>query len=320
MNNRLDRPVDAARDHIVGTDRAEITLVEYGSYDCPHCRAANSRIAEVRGQLGDRVRYVFRHRPLSGSEIARRAADLVEQAGTPDEFWSAHVALMTRSRTLTEDDLRAVAEDLRIAERTADEALAGELAARTRVDADVASSHASGVRYTPTFFINGLRYDGPWDEASFTDAMLGSLGHRTRVAALQFASWAPATGVILLLASLLALFATNSNLGPAFENFWQTPFGFSLGDGGFRVPDLGFSRCFHTRVHQLFHRKLGVQVRQPERPAPSAQHLQILRRHDRDKPVSVRAHRHVPQVRHHEQEPGHLLQQMRRPSRPAAEI
>ena len=235
MNNRLDRPVDAARDHIVGTDRAEITLVEYGSYDCPHCRAANSRIAEVRGQLGDRVRYVFRHRPLSGSEIARRAADLVEQAGTPDEFWSAHVALMTRSSTLTEDDLRAVAEDLRIAERTADEALAGELAARTRVDADVASSHASGVRYTPTFFINGLRYDGPWDEASFTDAMLGSLGHRTRVAALQFASWAPATGVILLLASLLALFATNSNLGPAFENFWQTPFGFSLGNGGFRM-------------------------------------------------------------------------------------
>ena len=104
MNNRLDRPVDAARDHIVGADRAEITLVEYGSYDCPHCRAANARIAEVRGQLGERVRYVFRHRPLTGSEIARRAADLVEQAETAEEFWSAHVTLMTRSRTLTEDE------------------------------------------------------------------------------------------------------------------------------------------------------------------------------------------------------------------------
>ena len=102
-------------------------------------------------------------------------------------------------------------------------------------DADMASAHASGVRYTPTFFINGLRYDGPWDEASFTDAMLGSLGHRTRVAALQFASWAPATGVILLLATLAALFITNSSLGPAFEAFWQTPFGFSLGDAGFRM-------------------------------------------------------------------------------------
>src|SRR4029079_8324893 len=116
MANRLDRPVNAAYDHVMGPDRAEITLVEYGSYDCPHCRAANARIAEVREQLGDRVRYVFRHRPISGSEIARRAAELVEQAQTPDEFWSAHVSLMTRSRTLTEDDLRAVAEDLRLAE------------------------------------------------------------------------------------------------------------------------------------------------------------------------------------------------------------
>src|SRR3954453_2807395 len=114
MSNRLDRAVDAARDHVIGADRAEITLVEYGSYDCPHCRAANARITEVREQLGDRVRYAFRHRPISGSELARRAAELVEQAATPDEFWSAHVSLMTRSRTLTEDDLEVVAQELRL--------------------------------------------------------------------------------------------------------------------------------------------------------------------------------------------------------------
>ena len=114
MNHRLDRPVDSARDHVLGAEHAAITLVEYGSYDCPHCRAANERIAEVREQLGERVRYVFRHRPISGSELARRAADLVEQAATPEDFWSAHVALMTRSPTFTEDDLRAVAGELRL--------------------------------------------------------------------------------------------------------------------------------------------------------------------------------------------------------------
>jgi Na+:H+ antiporter, NhaA family len=235
MSNRLDRPIDRARDHVLGVDNAEITLVEYGSYDCPHCRAANARISEVRNQLGDRVRYVFRHRPLSGSELARRAADLVEQAATADEFWSAHVSLMTRSRTLTEDDLRAVGEDLRLAERSGAVAEDAARTARARVDQDIASSHASGVRYTPTFFINGLRYDGPWDEASFTDAMVGSLGHRARVRALQFASWAPSTGVMLLLATLLAVFVTNSALGVRFEAFWQTPFGFSLGDAHFRL-------------------------------------------------------------------------------------
>src|SRR5690606_12776168 len=91
---------------------APITLVEYGSYDCPHCRAANERIAAVRTELGNRLRYVFRHRPITGSEIAQRAAELVEMARTPEQFWKAHVTLMMRSETLTEDDLRVVAEEL----------------------------------------------------------------------------------------------------------------------------------------------------------------------------------------------------------------
>jgi NhaA family Na+:H+ antiporter len=235
MNTRLDRPVDAARDHVVGAATAEITLVEYGSYDCPHCRAANARITEVREQLGDRVRYVFRHRPISGSELARRAAELVEQASTPDEFWSAHVSLMTRSRTLTEEDLVAVGEELRLGDRAPDIAAAEAGEATRRVDADVASSHASGVRFTPTFFINGLRYDGPWDEASFTDAMLGSLGHRVRTAALGFASWAPSTGILLLFATLLAIILTNTAAGPAFAHFWETELGLSFGDAAFRM-------------------------------------------------------------------------------------
>jgi len=235
MNNRLDRPVDVARDHVVGSNRAEISLVEYGSYDCPHCRAANERITEVRDQLGERVRYVFRHRPITGSELARRAAELVEQASTPDEFWSAHVALMTRSRTLTEEDLVAVAQDLRLNDRAPEIAAAEAALAAQRVAADIDSSHVSCVRFTPTFFINGLRYDGPWDEASFTDAMLGSLGHRVRTAALGFASWAPSTGVILLLATLLAVALTNSAYGTAFAQFWHTDLGLSLGSADFRM-------------------------------------------------------------------------------------
>jgi NhaA family Na+:H+ antiporter len=235
MNTRLDRPVDPTRDHVLGAAKAEITLVEYGSYDCPHCRAANERITEVREQLGERVRYAFRHRPISGSELARRAAELVEQAATPDEFWSAHVSLMTRSRTLTEEDLLVVAEDLRLTENLGDVAAGLEAEARARVDADVASSHASGVRFTPTFFINSRRYDGPWDEASFTDAMLGSLGHRVRAAALGFASWAPSTGVLLLLATLLAIILTNTDAGPAFTRFWETNLGLSFGDTEFRM-------------------------------------------------------------------------------------
>src|SRR5271166_7122191 len=112
FGNRLDRPVDDGYDHVLGASDADITLLEYGSYACPYCRAANERIAEVRDQFGDRLRYVFRHRPLTGNDLARRAAELVELADSPERFWDAHVKLMTRSGTLTEEDLQVVARDL----------------------------------------------------------------------------------------------------------------------------------------------------------------------------------------------------------------
>ncbi len=120
MANRLDRPVNAAYDHVLGPDNAEITLVEYGSYDCPHCRAANERISQVRDQFGDRLRYVFRHRPITGSGLARRAAELAEHTKDPEKFWDAHVALMTRSPSLSEDDLSAVSTDLGLSRESPD--------------------------------------------------------------------------------------------------------------------------------------------------------------------------------------------------------
>jgi Na+:H+ antiporter, NhaA family len=232
---RLDRPVDDRHDHILGSHHAPITLVEYGSYDCPHCRAANERIAEVRGQFGDRLRYVFRHRPIPGSDIARRAAELAESTDDPEKFWDAHVALMTRSETLTEDDLLAVANELDVAQMEVKEAEARVQRAKARVDRDIDSARASGVQWTPTFFINGRRYDGPWDESSFSDAMLAPLGYRMRTAALSFASWAPSTGVLLLLASVLAVALTNSVLGPSVDALWHTSVGFTFGDLGFQT-------------------------------------------------------------------------------------
>ncbi len=235
LGNRLDRSVDEAFDHVLGPANAQITLVEYGSYACPHCRAANEQIAKVRDQFGDRLRYVFRHRPLTGSDIARRAAELAERADDPEEFWRAHVELMTRSQTLTEDDLRAVAGDLGLVREDRADADAAARRAKARVDADERSARASGVMITPTFFINGRRYDGPWDESSLADAMLGRLGHRVRAAALDFASWGPSAGVLLLVATLLAVALTNSPLGPAFAAFWERDFGFVLGDASFRV-------------------------------------------------------------------------------------
>src|SRR5688572_9258794 len=216
--DRLDRPVDTGHDHILGPPRAEITLVEYGSYACPHCRAANDRIAAVRDRFGQRLRYVFRHRPLTGSELARRAAELVERIDDPERFWDAHIKLMTRSESLTEEDLAAVAADHGV---EADGATTAAQRAAQRVETDLQSAHKSGVRFIPGFFINGRRYDGAWDESAFTDAIIGSLGFRVRTAALDFARWAPSAGLLLVLASVTAVLLMNSSLGPGFEAFWE---------------------------------------------------------------------------------------------------
>jgi NhaA family Na+:H+ antiporter len=233
LSTRLDRPVDPGRDHVLGDAGAAITLVEYGSYACDFCRAANERLAGLRDQLGDRLRYVFRHRPLRGSDMARRAAELAERCTDPESFWKAHVALMTRSPELTEDDIAAVARELGIGADDAGEAVR---IARQRVAEDERSASASGVTVTPTFFINGRRYEGPWDESAFEDAMLGSLGYKIRAAALDFAAWAPSAGVLLLVMSIVAVVLTNSALGPEFVAFWERSWGITAVDGAYVLP------------------------------------------------------------------------------------
>ncbi len=233
-SSRLDRPVDSARDHTLGRVDAEFTLVEYGSYACPHCRTANDHIAALRDRFGDRIRYVFRHRPLTNNDLARRSAELAETAQA-DDFWRVHIALMARSETLQEEDLTAIASDLGLAGQDPNDAELTMLGAKARVEQDEESARASGVLFTPTFFVNGRRYDGPWDERSLSDAMTGTLGHRMKSAALDFASWGPSAGMLLLLATLLAVALTNSPLGPDFTSFWQQKVGITFGDNGIQM-------------------------------------------------------------------------------------
>src|SRR5690606_34869311 len=87
---RLDPPVDPDRDHSLGSPDAEMVLVEYGSYACEYCHEAHEVVRTLRDRFGDRMLYVFRHRPLSQNEEARRAAVLTEVAAkTTGEFWKA---------------------------------------------------------------------------------------------------------------------------------------------------------------------------------------------------------------------------------------
>ena len=233
--DKLDPPVNGRVDHVLGDADAPITLVEYGSFNCPSCRAANEVIANLRSRFGEQMRYIFRHRPLSGNEDARRAAELAEYAHeSTGKYWQAHDALMKRGPVLQPKDFEEVAAELGLPPRAAAHEHAGRRA-QHRVQEDIESARRSGARFSPTFFINNRRYDGPWDESTLAEAMLGSLGHRVQTAALDFARWAPSTGLLLLTMTVLALVLSNSPEAPAFEAFWETLVGVTAGDAAFRL-------------------------------------------------------------------------------------
>ena len=231
---KLEPPIELDHDHILGPPDAELTLVEYGSYACPYCHAVHEVIAGLRSRFGERMRYVFRHLPVADSEDALRASELAEYAAqTTGRFWEAHEALMQRGPAFSEGDFDRVARELELPNRAEHEtALA---AAQKRVRENAESARRSGARVTPTFFINGRRYVGAWDESSLADAMLAPLGHRIQAAAFQFVRWGPSSGLLLGLATVLALLLSNSPVGPAFQSWWNTPLGFQWGAATFNL-------------------------------------------------------------------------------------
>lgn len=233
---RLSPPVDRDSDHCLGEDDAQITLLEYGSFACPYCHAAHEIVANLRDRFGSRLRYVFRHRPITGNQHAVDAAVLAEFAfETTGEYWPAHDLLMKRGPTLVSSDLEGIAKELGVPTDGEQYRGAWERAMQT-VARHRQGGVDSGALVSPTFFIDGRRYEGAWDESMLTEAMLRSPGHRVQSAALDFARWAPSTGSLLLLMTVLALILANSPWGEWMEVFWRTPVSIAAGASGFGLP------------------------------------------------------------------------------------
>ena len=167
---RLTSPVND-RDHAVGPKDASVTLVEYGDYECPYCGMAYPIVESVRRHMGDNLRFVYRHFPLTQIHPhAQHAAEIAEPAGEQGKFWQMHDTLFRNQHALDDEDLILYAARLGIQSEWAVNAL------RTRAFAPRVREHfmsgvRSGVNGTPTFFINGVRHDGGWDERSLLAAL-----------------------------------------------------------------------------------------------------------------------------------------------------
>jgi len=175
------RPAVSDEDHVLGPDDAPVTLVEYGDFQCPHCARAHRVLPKVLKRLDGRVRFVFRNFPLAESHPdamhAAAAAESVSARVGEDAFWRMHDLMYDHQRD--GDDSLDDAHLVRYAEQAgADPAdvaldLAGD-AYESEVKADFMSGVRSGVNGTPTFFINGQRFEGDWTSADAFAAALES--------------------------------------------------------------------------------------------------------------------------------------------------
>jgi protein-disulfide isomerase len=159
------------RDHILGPPDAPLTLVEYGDYECRYCGMAYPIVESVRRRMGDGMRFVFRHFPLAQIHPhAQHAAEMAEAAGEREKFWQVHGMLFQNQHALDDRDLILYAAQIGIPPEWAVTALRTHAFA-PRVREHFLSGVRSGVNGTPTFFINGMRHDGEWDEASLFAAV-----------------------------------------------------------------------------------------------------------------------------------------------------
>ena len=168
---RLAVPV-GERDHVRGLPSAEVTLVEYGDFECPYTKLARPGVRRLRQDFGDRLLFAFRAFPLTRIRPHAQAAvpEAAEAASAQIRYWEMHDLLFDNQWHLEDEDLSRYAQRLGLDLERFDRELA-EHAHAPRVREDLRGGLESGVRGTPTFFVSGLRHDGPNDLATLRTAV-----------------------------------------------------------------------------------------------------------------------------------------------------
>jgi uncharacterized OsmC-like protein/predicted DsbA family dithiol-disulfide isomerase len=157
----LAEPVGSG-DHRRGPESAEVTLVEYGDFACPHCRAAYRTVKDLLARMPD-VQFVFRANPRSHLfPEAEPAAEAAEIAAAQGKFWEMHDRLFESEDGLARPQLLRAARDVGLDPQSFERDLEGG-AFRAAVRAQEVSGWHSHVLSTPTFFINGVRFEDSID-------------------------------------------------------------------------------------------------------------------------------------------------------------
>jgi protein-disulfide isomerase len=162
-------------EHVRGPQDAALTLIEYGDFQCPYCARAHDALTGLADEVGG-IRLVYRHLPLADFHpLAELAAEAAEAAASQGKFWEMHDMLFEQQRqVMDEEDLAMLAESTGLdIERFRADVLGRRH--RPRVQGDLERARHDGASGTPTFFINGVRYQGDSDRASLQQALTEAL-------------------------------------------------------------------------------------------------------------------------------------------------
>ena len=173
---QLTPPVQSF-DHTRGPDHASVTVVEFGDFECPNCKQAAPAVKLLLERFEERVRFAFRHFPLTEVHPhALMAAQAAEAASGQGKFWQMHDVLFENQTHLKAEHLRGYAERLGL-DMTRYTAEMDDEIYLQRVREHMESARHSGVRGTPTFFVNGRLHDVSFGLRALFDAVEEALKH-----------------------------------------------------------------------------------------------------------------------------------------------
>ena len=175
-HNRFELAVPvSAIDHALGAEHAPVTIVEYGDFECPNCKQAAPAVKLLLERFAGHVRLVFRHFPLEEVHPhALHAALAAEAAGAQGKFWEMHDLLFANQQHLKPRQIRGYAEKLEVDMERYDSEMNDELYLQ-RVREEIDGGRHSGVRATPTFFVNGRLCDVSFGLQSLAGAVEAAL-------------------------------------------------------------------------------------------------------------------------------------------------
>ena len=158
-------------DHFTGSRSAKVTVLEYGDFECPSCGQAYPAVKMMLKHFGDDLRFVFRHFPQREVHPhAELAAEAAEAAGAQHKFWHMHDLLFENQLHLKANSLRQYASRAEL-DLTRYDYEMGDHVYLQRVQEHLESGNRSGVRSTPTFFVNGAVQDVSFEFAQLQHAI-----------------------------------------------------------------------------------------------------------------------------------------------------